>query len=75
MRNKKAKLLRGLAGGTETAVAYEHIPQTVKLKRVSDPLSGEVIGEYKTGTLKMVSGPRLLLKTLKKGYKTATRTA
>ena len=74
MNGKKAKLLRALVGGTDSAETKYQVQQdTIRRKQVKD-LTGKVIMEYRTGTLELAPCARKLYRGLKKNYLRSVRT-
>ena len=74
MNGKKAKLLRALVGGIDSAETKYQVQQdTIKLKQVKD-LYGHVIMEYRTGTLELAPCARKFYRGLKKNYLRSVRT-
>mgnify|MGYP003652407722 CR=1 FL=1 len=75
MNGKKAKLLRSLASvkssDEQLYIAVEH---TLRNKQIKNAL-GEVTHNYRTGTLKLKEGSRILYKMLKKNYLSSLRAA
>lgn len=78
MNGKKAKLFRKLAGvtsQTQETRKYFGEKHTVRNKTVDHPTllnedgTKQVIARFRTATYKLVEGPRLLNKMLKKQYK------
>lgn len=72
MNGKKAKMLRGLAGGKAASdsgqQSYFREGHTERRKEVKN-LMGEVVHVFQTATFKLNAGPRVMYKMFKKHYK------
>jgi hypothetical protein len=70
MNGKKAKALRRLAAVERHNQAYYEDQRTAKLKQHKN-LAGEVVFAFKTATIKLKAGSRVMYKMLKKQFKLA----